>query len=358
MREFKANALPLLIGSLPMKDHEAATRLILEFTPEIPLWAQLPMYKEEGMTAQFLPGMPGVTQSDEGKLYIDMAGENFDAEYLAFYEEFLAVTETGCDLDSSRFSLSPETGRGFKEFLRQVDLDTKGFTALKGQITGPFTFATSVTDQDGRAIFYNDQLRDAAIKHLAMNAKWQARTFASRKLTPIIFFDEPALAGFGTSAFITVSREEVIEALNEVMAAVHEEGGLTGIHVCANTEWDLLLESEIDIINFDAYSYFDKFILYPDKIRKFIDRGGIIAWGIVPTANIEDIAKESCTSLAQKLETQIAQMEKIGINRATLLAQSLITPSCGTGSMDLDSAIKVLTLTRDLSEKIRKSIPM
>jgi methionine synthase II (cobalamin-independent) len=353
MTDFKADALPLLIGSLPMKDHDAATRLILEFTPEVPLWAQLPMFLEEGMAAQFLPGMPGFTESPEGKLYINEESDTFDAEYLAFYEEYLAVTEAGASLDDSRFALTPATGRGFKEFMRQVDQDTSGFKALKGQVTGPFTFATSVTDKEGRAIFYNDQLRDAAIKHLAMNAKWQARTFASRDLTPIIFFDEPALAGFGTSAFITVSRQEVTEAINEVMAAVHEEGGLTGIHVCANTEWDLLLDSKIDIINFDAYSYFDKFILYPEKIKNFIARGGIIAWGIVPTDNADDIAKETCDTLGEMLEAQFAQMEAIGIDRATLLSQSFITPSCGTGSIDLDSAKRVLMLTRDLSKRIR-----
>ncbi len=353
MTQFKADALPLLIGSLPMEDHGEATRLILEYTPEIPLWAQLPMYKEEGMAYQFLPGMPGFTESAEGKLFINEADDGFDAEYLAFYEEFLAVTEAGASLDTSRFSLTPETGRGFSEFLRQVDRDTGGFKALKGQVTGPFTFTTSVPDSGGKAIFYNEQLRDAAIKHLAMNARWQARTFKSRGLTPIIFLDEPALAGFGTSGYITVSKQEVTDALNEVMAAVHEEGGLAGIHVCANTEWDMLLESDIDIINFDAYSFFDKFILYPDKIKAFMARGGIIAWGIVPTANVEDINRETCDTLAQRLETQMAQIEGLGIDRATLISQSFITPSCGTGSIDLDAARRVLCLTRDLSRRIR-----
>lgn len=354
MTQFKADALPLLIGSLPMKDHGEATRLILEFTPEIPLWAQLPMYKEEGMAYQFLPGMPGFTESAAGKLFIHETADGFDAEYLAFYEEYLAVTEGAKSLDDSRFTFTPETGRGFREFIRQVDLDTgRNFKALKGQVTGPFTFTTSVTDHGGKAIFYNEQLRDAAVKHLAMNARWQARTFKSRGFTPIIFLDEPALAGFGTSGYITVTRQEVTEALTEVMDAVHQEGGLAGIHVCANTEWDMLLESGIDIINFDAYTYFDRFILYPDKIRAFIERGGIIAWGIVPTADVDDILRETPDTLAQKLEVQIREMEKIGIHRTALITQSLITPSCGTGAIDFNAAQRVLSLTRDLSRKIR-----
>ena len=46
--------LPLLIGSFPMNDHLAASRLILDYTPTIPLWVQLPVIPEEGMVPQFL----------------------------------------------------------------------------------------------------------------------------------------------------------------------------------------------------------------------------------------------------------------------------------------------------------------
>jgi len=357
MTDFKADALPLLIGSLPMENHKEATELILDHTPEIPLWAQLPMYREEGMMAQFLPGMPGLTESDGGKLFIDTSRADFDEQYLAFYEEYLSVTEAGGNLDTSRFALTRETGRGFEEFLRQIDGLAEKPRALKGQITGPVTFATGATDQDDRAIFYNDQLRDAAVKHLAMNAKWQAKQFAARGIKPVIFIDEPGLAGFGTSAFITITKEDVTGVLGEVIEAVHGENGLTGVHVCANTEWDLLLNSTVDIISFDAYSFFDKFMLYPDMIKKFMNRGGILAFGIVPTSDAEEIAKETAASLADRLEDQIKELEGIGIDRKTILEQSFVTPSCGTGSIDLASAQKVLELTRDVSKKIRQVQP-
>ena len=353
MTNFKPRGLPLLIGSLPMESHSKATSLIIRHTPEIPLWPQLPMYKEEGMIEQFLPGMPGVCEAPNGKLFIDTAGQGFDQEYLEFYEEYLGVTEGGKDIDSSIFTLTPETGKGFWEFLRQVDEQKGNFTALKGQVTGPITFATSLTDEKERAVFYNEQLRDAAIKHLAMNGRWQARLFAKRGLKPIIFFDEPAMAGFGTSAFITITRKDVSDAIAEVIQGVHAEGGLAGIHVCANTEWDLLLNSPIDIISFDAYSFFDKFILYPDMIVEYLKRGGILAWGIVPTSNVEDIRRETAESLVQKLNDQIKQVEELGISREKIMEQSLITPSCGTGSIDLDSAMRVLELTSDVSKEIR-----
>ena len=139
MKNFKANGLPLLIGSLPMESHEKATKLVLEYTPDIPLWIQLPHYKEEGMVPQFLPGLPGYTVESDKNL-LDTAKPEFDEEFLAFFEEYLSVTESGINPRTSRFALSGTRGKGFFEFLKQVDEKGGPFIALKGQVTGPITF--------------------------------------------------------------------------------------------------------------------------------------------------------------------------------------------------------------------------
>ncbi len=93
MKNFRANGLPLLIGSLPMKSHEETTKLVLEHTPDIPSWVQLPGYKEEGMISQFLPGLPGFS-SDTDKNMLDTSKPEFDEEFLEFFEEYHSVSET------------------------------------------------------------------------------------------------------------------------------------------------------------------------------------------------------------------------------------------------------------------------
>lgn len=354
MEKFKACGLPALIGSVPMDNHEEATKLVMKYASEIPLWVQLPVFKEEGMIAQFLPGLPGIVTEDD-RTFIDSLTDEFNTEILQFYEDYLMITEAGSSSDGTRFAMTEETAKGFFEFKKQVEAASEKPVALKGQITGPITFATGTTDREGRAIFYDDQLRDAAVKHLAMKAAWQTKELAGLGLPVIVFFDEPALAGFGSSAFLTITKESVKECIGELTDAVHAEGGLAGVHVCANTEWDLLLDSDIDVISFDAYSYFDKFILYADKIKAFIARGGILASGIVPTSDAEDIEKETAESLAEKWEAQTAQLVAAGIDRQTVLDQTLITPSCGTGSLKLELAVKVLELTQAVSGIVRNS---
>lgn len=353
-QKFHADCLPVLIGSLPLTDHPEAARLIMKSTPQIPLWAQLPKLPGEDMLTQFLDGLPGL-EIKKDKAIINTSMADFDNQLLHFYEDYMAVSEGQKNIFNSRFVLSSKTASGFFTLLDQITQQTSVFKAVKGQITGPITFCTTLTDQDKRVIFYNEQVRDVAVKMLGLKAVWQIRKLAVAGCPVIIFIDEPALAGFGSSEFISITKEDISTCLNEVIDQIHQAGGLAGIHVCANTDWSLVMESEADIINFDAYSYFDKFYLYPDHIKNFITAGRILAWGIVPTLRGEDIEKETVASLEAYWLDKAFKIEKLGIPMETLKSQSLITPSCGTGSLSLEHAKKVLILTNELSQRLQES---
>jgi hypothetical protein len=352
MSRFTPKCLPVLIGSLPHRDHQEAVELVFAQTPHIPLWPQLPFYKEEGMLLQFLPGMPGIT-SQQDKIFIDTSTSGFEAELLAFFEEYIGVTEGEIELESSRFTLSPVEAAGFHVFLREAARRADSLVALKGQVTGPITFCTGLVDQDGRALFYDEQTRDIALKLLSLKARYQTRMMAKIKPRPLVFFDEPGLAGFGSSAYITITPEDISACFSEVFAGVKEEGGLTGVHVCANTEWPIIFNSDVDIVSFDAYSYFDKLMLFPDQLRAFLLRGSILASGIVPTSP-EYIELENSSSLVDKWYEQLQQLEGIGIAKELVFEQTLITPSCGTGTVTLEQAERVAKLTREVSQTIRQ----
>ena len=350
---FRPGGLPTLIGSLPLTDHVEACELVLEHTPQIPLWIQLPAHRAEGMVPQFMPGLPGI-RSTADRVFLDTDQDDFDKDILTFYEDYMAVVEGQTDLSASRFVLQEDTARGFFVFVEQLKGLSYPPVAVKGQVTGPFTFCTGITDQDRRAIIYDDQVKDAAVKLLALKSRWQVQQLSRFGCPVIIFLDEPALAGFGSSEFISISRDGIVKSLEEVIAAVHAEGGLAGVHVCANTDWSLVLDSAADIVSFDAYSYFDRFILYSDQIKAFLDGGKIIAWGMVPTLQADELENATAESLFNQWQQKAAQVEALGIDSEQLISQSLITPSCGAGSLSTELAVKALRLTREVSEKIRR----
>ncbi|MGR0482334.1 MAG: hypothetical protein ACTFAL_13280 [Candidatus Electronema sp. V4] len=357
---FTPSGLPVLIGSLPLSDHSEALELIFAATPELPLWPQLPGNPLEQMMPQFAEGIPCIREehltSPEGRILFDTSGPDFEAQQLAFYEDYMAVQEQPDMLAASRFRVSRARAEGLYQFVEYLQVNRAAINpaAVKGQVTGPFTMLTGIKDRLGRAGYYDDTVREMTVKGIAMKAAWQARFLAASGLPVIVFIDEPALAGLGSSAFISVDNAAVQEMLNEVAEAIHAAGALAGLHVCANTEWELLLTSKIDILSFDAYSFFDKLAALGAELHRYLDRGGILAWGGIPTGNAADIDKESADSLARLWEAQAAQLVRLGRDLPALLRQMLITPSCGTGSLSRARAEKVLELTKAVSAQLRE----
>ncbi len=352
---FQANGLATMIGSLPVKDHEQALDIMLAYAPEVPVWMQLPVYPEERLLTQFAEGLPGIV-IERDRIYFDTTSSRFEEEILAFYEDYISVSEGRSSLLQSRFAMGARAGQGVTAFIRRIKTVPKPPYAIKGQLTGPFTFLTGVTDRQKKCAFYDDRLREVVVKALSLKAAWQVSLLRQFNIPILIFLDEPGLAGYGSSAFVTVGRQDVINMLKEVVLGIHEAGGLAGVHVCANTDWSLLLESDVDIISFDAYHYFDRFILYRPDILSFLRQGKVIAWGIVPTSNSGDIEKETPASLVARWKEEAKELEEDGITGAALLRQSLITPSCGTGTLSLALSERVLHLTREVSIQLRKEL--
>jgi methionine synthase II (cobalamin-independent) len=351
--EFHAHGKSVLIGSLPATDHREALELILASTPDIPLWPQLPVNPLEGMLNQFVEGQPCVKE-DGARTYFTTDLPGFEESQLQFYEEYLQVSENPAALLNSRFQVSRERAGGLY-LLAETIRSPQDFTAVKGQITGPFTLLTGLKDENDRLGYYDPTIRDMAVKDIAMKAAWQVLFLKEAADIPVLLFiDEPALAGLGSSAFISISKNDIAEDLAEVTTAVHQAGGLAGVHVCANTDWTLLLGSEIDIISFDAYNFFDRFITCKNEISSFLDRGGIIAWGIVPTSEEDEITRETAASLVSRWEQQAAMLVDAQWDIPSLLGQTLITPSCGTGSLSMTLAQRVLSLTRDVAETLQE----
>ena len=355
MATFQGLASTTLIGSMPHKDRDKAIGLILDSVPQIPVWPQLPAYPAEQMLVQYAEGLPGLVE-EAGRRFVRTGTEEFDRESYLFYEQFIALEEGAAEVANSRFQMGSETGATFRYFLEVLSTANLTFRALKGQIAGPFTLLSGLKDQDGRALLFDERFQDIIPKLLAYKAKWQIEFLKPFGVPVIVFLDEPALAGFGSSAFITVTAELVRKILTEVVDGIHSAGALAGIHVCANTDWLLAFQSHFDIINFDAYNYFDKFALYRKECLEFMRRGGNIAWGIVPTLDPEAIATETSESLADRWTGQVRELLSGEMSVEETLEHSIFTPSCGCGSLTEDTTARVLELLKGFSRIVGKRL--
>ncbi len=342
---FKGNFSATAIGSYPHDGVNDACNLILKTLPEIPCWPQLPERDmREGMLVQYTEGLPFLEIDQEKKsVYVDMTDDNTD-ELEEFYNKYLSE-------DVGAFSISDSHALGFSNMIRLLKkMKPESLRAIKGQIVGPITLAGSLKNPEQIAVLHDPVLFDVIVKLLAMKACWQLDQYSEFGLPCIIFLDEPYLSSYG-SAFASLKKEQIIESLNEIFLAIHNRNALAGIHCCGNTDWTMLMETSVDIINFDSFGYMDTMLIFKNEVRAFLERGGIMAWGIVPTT--DSIKEATIDGLVDKMVSAVDYLVNSGIDRKLIINNSLITPSCGTGAMSVEEAEKVMMLTHELTAMIK-----
>ena len=354
MNEF--NFLTTHVGSAPHTDeHDLNSRLLSML--DIPCWLQLPRRNfRENIYTQYAPTLPGsVVLEEKEKAIIDFSSADFYKQLEDFYQSVL-------DDDLDVFALHPEYARGF--FTLTDSLKENPLQLVKGQVMGPISFGLTVTDQNDRACLYNENYVDVLIKHMTFNARWQVEqmrkvsTPRERDRRVILFVDEPYMASFG-SAYVNLSKEQVASWLNEIYDALHAAGAITGTHCCGNTDWGVLLNTNVDILNLDAYDFIENLALYPIEMREFLDRGGAVCWGLIP--NDRRVFDETPQSLAEKLRTGIrlicekAAKRGVSIHPEEFESRSLVAPSCGLGSASVEIAEQVFKVLVETSEILKKS---
>jgi hypothetical protein len=343
---FSPQGLATAIGSLPHQSPEAACRVILDNIPEIPVWPQLPATDfRESMEIQYLEGLPGLVVDPVGRRTYFKTGEDITSGLEKFYENYMAEK-----LDY--FKISPGFSRGVYEMERVLTRQRPAVLRyFKNHVTGPITVGLGRTDENKRSIYYNEMMRDVVVKGTEMKARWLLRRFQGLGVPQLCFIDEPILSAFGSSTYVSVQRSDVVQYLRDVIAAIHKEGGLAGIHCCGNTEWTILVDAGTDVISFDAFDYGETIAYYPGPLKDYLERGGVLAWGIVPTS--AKIAAETPETLLGRLRSAVENLASKGIAKSLIWEKCLVTPSCGTGSLAVDLSEMVFTYLSEVSRRLR-----
>ena len=332
------------IGSVPFMRPDEACAAILESCPCIPYVPQLIKYgPRENMFVQFSEHLPCL-KADYQKKKVVYDGSVDREKALAEFYDYVAYD---C---YDYFAMGPRYSIGFSSLLDACACkDTVRY--IKTQITGPVTYLLAVSGEYRQPLIIDDELADAVTIGLAMKGLWQAREIRKAGKKPLLFFDEPSLWGLG-SAYMPVS---VTKARARILALIdfireRDPDVVLGLHCCGNSDWTTGFDAEVDIVSFDAYGFGDKVALYYTAIEGFLQRGGVLSLGIVPTSEYREEMTEE--ELYRRFVSVMERFAAKGLSQEDIMHASIFTPSCGMGPLPVAVAKRIMELTASLADKI------
>jgi len=326
------------VGALPHMDPVTACNDVLAIFPRFPYVPSLP---DRGLLESIVfndsEQLPGKIIR-ENRLLFDSTTDH-DQAIEKVYQDYI-------EGNFAPYCLHKDYASGFVEMMSN---NLSHVMALKCQVTGPVTFGMQVVDANKRPIFYDSQLADMLSKMIALKARWCEMEMKKRTGVEetLVVLNEPYFASLGSSV-VPIDQDMVRTGWEDIAAMV--DGGL-GIHCCSNTDWEFVLGLRPSVVSFDAYTTAKELLLYTDSLVSYMERGGVVAWGIVP-AEYKIFADETPESLYQRylaIRTQLCSY----MPEHLFDAQSLITPSCGIRFADCNEAITIMKAAAQISRRIR-----
>lgn len=309
------------IGSLPHDDPHEAARCALDWHARLPAAPSLPLRSPtEGMVAQAAWGIAGVLVLDDGTLLIDEAT----------IDPSVPLVDSG---------VSGEPFVALRTFLEHV---TGRVAPFKLQLTGPVTLALALQALGVEAS------RAFAVAGQAVHARIEAVLLAARQAapgaTPVMFLDEPGLTAALDDGF-PFDLDDTLDLVSSALALV-EERAIAGLHCCGRADWQAVLQAGPQILSLPVGA---GVVDHAGALAGFLDRGGWVAWGAVPT---DGPMTSSADVLWRRLWAEWDDLASLGCDPALLRERAIITPACGLVGLDVRQAKQVAGLATNLAHRL------
>lgn len=226
-----------------------------------------------------------------------------------------------------------ERPHAWNAFLRELTLGLPEHGIVKLQVTGPLTLAWALERGRGAHGAGDAALRREIAACLAANVAAQVGALRERGVDALVVVDEPALDLVGA-----------VPGMEASWDPLRTLGTPWGLHVCCAVPWDVIDAAGPDLLSFDLVrAPVDR--RAASSLRRLLRAGGRVAWGVVAVDRDDDGGDIA----AARLDVALACCGADG-------AQSLLTPSCGTGRQPLPREDYVARVIAQLAARCREPV--
>lgn len=316
------------VGSLPHRNAAAAAEFAWTATT-IPTLPSLPRRSPaEGMLAQVVVGMDGVTVGQYGGISV-------------------VAPSTGAR-PSGAVDLGADAFVGCREFFGAIgDRRQRRDTAtVKLQCVGPATLGIALMRAGMRAdeaLPVAQSVVSTHLRHLQSITREQLPDAEQ-----IVVIDEPSLRAALTDP--AIDREQVVDVVSGTLAAVGPND-LHGLHCCGGCDWPAMFDTGAALLSvpLPRRAALDELVRSAGRLLEHLLLGGWIAWGVVRTDGPIPLSAERPW---KNLLAAWTSLTAAGVDPDLLLSRAVLTPVCGLGTHSEIVAGRVMSILRELSVRV------
>jgi hypothetical protein len=240
----------------------------------------------------------------------------------------------------------PLDGAGFTGLRSFVELAARvrhDGAPVKWQFVGPVTLGVELMNG---GLSSTEAFAQATATVRSRLAEVSALVTEALPTSPqLVLLDEPWFADLMSPGF-PIPADEAVDLLSSAMAAL-PPSTVVGVHCCAPCDVAMLLASGPNVV---SLAVTPELVEWAGYISRFLDSGGTISWGVVPTGGPLPSTADRHWRALSDLWCSLVQR---GCDPVLLRQQSLVSPQCGLSGHSVGVARRIARLTSEVGRRVK-----
>jgi len=327
----------LPVGALPYDNIKQTTAMMAKLFSQIPFVALLPnLSPEDTITKRLFENIPGIVYENE-ELVINPGVSN--------YKENMTKLEKAFNSPN----MHNLAAYGFKaDFLEKYFQMIKKFQSKNAifNIPGPLSVSQMLDNYAEQHVIVDKSYRRLSVRAVCVKALWIIEKIKQvcSETVPIIILEEPMLGQLNSIKKTNPEKDNdfIADLLREVTRKLKKAGAIVGVQCFEKCDWSIPIKAGVDLISCDAYNNPNNLAIIPEILTDFLEKGGIINWGIVPVTSDQIVQGLKIDYLEKRLSATIDGVILSGVPEELLYKASIVSLNGSTDKLSIFFAEKAL----------------
>ena len=337
----------LPVGSLPYETIKSVTAMEAKLYSKCPFIAVLPAISpDENIEKWTFANLPGVSYNDNS-LVLKTGSHDYKDKVLMHSRAFGNPNAENLE----QYAFEPAFLEKFFQMIKKFKSPVAYINLL-----GPFTISQILSKVVKEQVITDKNYKKLYFEAVCIKALWiinKMKDFC-KNTVPVIILEEPMLGQFGMikRQHDEITSDFVIELYERVVKKLKSAGAVVGVQCMDKCDWSLPIRGGVDLISYDAYNNPNNLCIIPDIITSFLERGGVINWGIIPVTSESMVKNLTIEYMSNRLAFSMQGLVLSGVPEILVQNSAMVSMNGSTDHLSIFFAEKAIILSTQLSLRL------